>query len=68
MTDIEHSKEFLLWYAELQRLAEKSDSAWLLSSDAAAHFPAYQKGLSAEEEFTELDELAQWRSCGCGGS
>jgi len=68
MTDTEHSKEFLLWYAVLQQLAEKSDSSWLLSSDAAAHFSAYQKGHSAEEELAELDELAQWRGCGCGGS
>jgi len=68
MTTAERSKDFFLWYTELQQLAEKSDSSWLVSTESQAHFAAYQKGLSAEEELAELDELAQWRGCGCGGS
>jgi len=68
VTTAEHSKDFLLWYKALQKIAEKSESQWLVSADLNAHFAAYQKGHSPEEELAELDELAQWRGCGCGGS
>ena len=68
MTTVELSEDFLLWYEELQQLAVKSDSLWLVSTDSKSHVEAYRKGLSPEEELAELDELAQWRGCGCGGS
>ena len=68
MTTAEHSKDFLRWYKVLQQIAQKSESQWLVSADLNTHFVAYQKGLSPEEELAELDELAQWRGCGCGGS
>ncbi|RLA39430.1 MAG: hypothetical protein DRQ64_06940 [Gammaproteobacteria bacterium] len=68
MTTAEHSEDFLRWYKALQQIAQQSESQWLVSADLNTHFGAYQKGLSPEEEFAELDELAQWRGCGCGGS
>jgi hypothetical protein len=68
VTELECSTGFLSWHAELLQLAKTSDSCWLVATDAAAHLAAYQKGLSPEEELAELDELAQWRGCGCGGS
>lgn len=66
MTELEYSPGFLSWHAELLQLAKTSDSCWLVSTDAATHLAAYHKGLSAEEELAELDELVQWRGCGCG--
>lgn len=68
MTEIRYSADFLSWHAELRQVAKNSDASWLVSIDAAVHLAAYQKGLSPEEELAELDELAQWRGCGCGGS
>ncbi|MEZ0123708.1 MAG: hypothetical protein AB9Q22_11945 [Candidatus Reddybacter sp.] len=64
----ENSEAFLRWHQALRQLAQVADSAWLVSTEAKSHFAAYQKGLSPEEELAELDELAQWRGCGCGGS
>ena len=63
----EDSADFLRWHQELRQLAQTADSAWLVSSEAKSHCGAYQQGLSPEEELAELDELAQWRGCGCGG-
>jgi len=68
MTTVELSDGFLLWYKELQNLAVKSDSLWLISMDSKSHVESYRKGLSPEEELVELEELAQWKGCGCGGS
>ena len=68
MTTVELSDNFILWYEELQKLAAKSDSHWLVSTNSKSHVESYQKDLSPEEELAELDELAQWRGCGCGGS
>jgi len=62
-----HSKEFLLWYAKLQQLAINSESQWLVSASPEKHLAGYRKGLSPEDELAELDEMAQWRGCGCGG-
>jgi len=67
MTVSEYSQDFLRWYDALKLLAQNSDASWLVSSDPKAHFAAYQNSLSPEEELAELDELAQWRGCGCGG-
>jgi len=67
MTELECSTGFLAWHEELLQLAKKSGSCWLVSAEVGAHLAAYQKGLSPEEELAELDELAQWRGCGCGG-
>jgi len=63
----EYSAGFLAWHKELQQLALNRGSSWLVSTEPEAHFAAYQKGLSPKEELAELDELAQWRGCGCGG-
>ena len=68
VTELERATGFLIWHAELRQLAKKSGSSWLVSAEAEVHLAAYQKGLSPEEELAELDELAQWRGCGCGGS
>ncbi len=67
MTVVEYPQEFLAWYAELLQAAEKSGSAWLVSSKPEAHFSAYSQGQTPGEELAELDDLAQWRGCGCGG-
>ena len=64
----EHAAIFLKWHAELQALAQENEAAWLVSEHGNVHLAAYQKGLSPAEELAELDELAQWRGCGCGGS
>ena len=68
MATDEPSKDFLLWFDALQALAKKDDSQWLVSNSPDTHLTAYQKGQSPAEELAELDELAQWRGCGCGGS
>ena len=65
--NFEYGKDFLLWHKELQQLAQKNDASWLVSAELNTHFTAFEKGLSPAEELAELDELAQWRGCGCGG-
>ena len=67
MVTVEHSKDFLLWYAKLQQLVMNSESQWLVSASPEKHLAGYRKGLSPEDELAELDEMAQWRGCGCGG-
>ncbi|MBL4781971.1 MAG: hypothetical protein JKX92_06975 [Porticoccaceae bacterium] len=64
---MEYSQGFVDWYGELRQAAEMSDSAWLVSTSPEAHFSAYSQGLTPVEELAELDEMAQWRGCGCGG-
>ncbi len=40
---------------------------WVVSSDPEGHVASYNRGLTPEEEFAELENLAEWRGCGCGG-
>lgn len=55
------------WLARFQTLAREADMAWVLAADGDAHRPAWQQGLSPDEELQALRDLAEWRGCGCGG-
>lgn len=55
------------WYRALHDLAEQQELAFLISTREGAHGDAYRAGLSPEEELATLEDMAQWRGCGCGG-
>ena len=61
------SAKFLKWHEELQDSAVRYGLQNLVSSDPAGHLASYNKGLNSEEELIELEELAQWNGCACGG-
>lgn len=61
-----HSSAFLIWYQELQELARRDELRSLIS-EPDGHLASYNKGLSPEEELAELEELAEWNGCACGG-
>lgn len=63
----QYSKSFLCWYEALRENARVNGLEWVISSDPDGHFASYNRGLTPEEEFAELETLAQWRGCGCGG-
>ena len=62
-----NDRDYDTWFAELRRLAEQRDIAWMIQTDAATHRDAFAKGLSPDEEMTALTDMAEWRGCGCGG-
>ena len=64
---VQNNPEFAQWYIELQHLALQKGVQWLVSVNPDDHFTAYKKGLGSEEELAELEEVVQWRGCGCGG-
>ena len=55
------------WIIELKRIAAKRDILWLVSEDTEAHRDAYDKGLSPGDELDVLEDISEWRGCGCGG-
>lgn len=56
------------WLRELQALAAQSECDSLLSREPDAYRAAYEQGLTANQEFFQLQDMAQWRGCGCGGN
>lgn len=63
----EYSTAFIIWYELLVKIADEKELQWLVSSCPSEHLASYAKGISSEDEFAEIEELAQWRGCGCGG-
>lgn len=59
--------DYETWLQRLRALAADEDKAWLVADQPGAHRGAYDQGLSPEEEFAVLADMAQWRGCGCGG-
>lgn len=55
------------WLLQLRKLAADQGKDYLVGERPGAHRAAYEQGLSPEEEFTVLADMAQWRGCGCGG-
>ncbi len=55
------------WLNRFRSLARDADMTWPLSSDGAAHRPAFEQGLQPDEELQVLRDLAEWRGYGCGG-
>jgi hypothetical protein len=55
------------WLADLERLAQEVDLGWLVSPGSETHRASWQRGLRPEEELTALQDISEWRGCGCGG-
>lgn len=65
--DILNSLEFVGWYKTLKATAEAHESLWLIATDPSIYLSIFLKGVSPEDEFQSLVDLAEWRGCGCGG-
>ena len=63
---VQEQQVFLPWYEALQDLAVKNDMRWLVSDNSNEHLISFEKGLTPEEELAELENIVQWRGCGCG--
>lgn len=63
----EYSTDFIIWYELLVKIADERELQWLVSNCPSEHLASYAKGISPEDEFAEIEELVQWRGCGCGG-
>ncbi len=59
--------DYASWYRQLRRLAAQRELDFLIATREGAHRDAFDKGLSPAEELAVLEDLAEWRGCGCGG-
>ncbi|WP_221791764.1 hypothetical protein [Aquisediminimonas sediminicola] len=55
------------WLIELRHLASMRELDWLLGCDDSSFRAVYERGVSPWEELDQLDKMAVWRGCGCGG-
>lgn len=65
MTDSYASYE--TWHRALRRLSVEQELEYLVSLEEGAHGDAFRSGLSPQEELSTLEDMAEWRGCGCGG-
>lgn len=59
--------EFLDWYNCLKNIAQSNELQWLIAEDPTIYVSSFSQGLSPEDEFQSLADMAEWRGCGCGG-
>lgn len=65
--DVSNSIEFIDWYNSLKAMAKDNESSWLVAEDSSLYLSVFLKGISPEDEFQSLLDLAEWKGCGCGG-
>lgn len=58
---------YAAWFAGLQQRACERGLEWMVAAAPGAHRAAYDNCLSADDELSTLEDMAQWRGCGCGG-
>lgn len=58
---------FQEWFNELKRLAQEEDVLWVVDTSGKSHLESFRKGHLPSEEIQELQLIAEWRGCGCGG-
>ncbi len=59
--------EFEHWWVRLRAEAARREASWLIGGERDFYRPSFEAGRSPEEEVEALQQVAEWRGCGCSG-